>query len=59
MLKDLKDTHYGVPCCIDEGPDTTFLSMALEEDSKIQEYQNKCKNEAFELFSKWFWALWD
>lgn len=31
----------------------------LEEEKKLNDYRDKCKNEAFELFSKWFWCLWD
>lgn len=30
-----------------------------EEDRKINEYREKCKNEFFDLLSKYFWALWD
>lgn len=31
----------------------------MEEGRKLEEYRNQCKNEFFELFSKWFWAFWD
>ncbi|MCD7844617.1 MAG: hypothetical protein LUG57_01935 [Oscillospiraceae bacterium] len=30
-----------------------------EEEKKLEEYRNQCKNEFFELFSQWFWYLWD
>ena len=30
-----------------------------EEERKLEEYRNECKEEAFRLFSKWFWHLWD
>ena len=29
----------------------------FEEAQKIREYQEQCKNEALELFSKWFYSL--
>ena len=31
----------------------------LDEERKIEEYREKCKDEAFELFSRWFYNLWD
>lgn len=31
----------------------------FEEDQKLEAYRDECKNQALELFSKWFWALWD
>lgn len=30
-----------------------------EEEDELTKYQDQCKNQAFELFSKWFWNLWD
>ncbi|WP_022765277.1 hypothetical protein [Butyrivibrio sp. XPD2006] len=30
-----------------------------DENRKIEEYRNECKDKAFSLFSKWFWDLWD
>ena len=27
--------------------------------AKIERYQNKCKDKFFELFSKYYWSLWD
>ena len=31
----------------------------FDEERKIAEYRCKCKEEALELFSKWFYDLWD
>lgn len=31
----------------------------FEEEKKLYEYRNDCKNQALELFSEWFWDLWD
>lgn len=31
--------------------------LYLNEEGKISEYQDQCKNKALELFSKWFYAL--
>ena len=31
----------------------------FEHENKIFEYRNQCKNEFFELFSRYFWDLWD
>lgn len=30
-----------------------------DENREIEEYRHECKDKAFELFSKWFWNLWD
>jgi len=30
-----------------------------KKELEIEEYKNKMKNEGFELFSKYFWNLWD
>ena len=30
-----------------------------EEEKKLEQYREECKNEAFELFTKWFYSLWD
>ncbi len=29
------------------------------EEKKLEEYREECKNKAFELFSRWFYSLWD
>lgn len=29
------------------------------EEKKLEEYRNQCKDEAFQLFAKWFFHLWD
>ena len=34
-------------------------NMYFEEQRKIDHYRNDCKNKALELFSKYFWDLWD
>lgn len=31
----------------------------IEEEKNIAQYRWNCKNEALELFSKWFYDLWD
>lgn len=31
----------------------------LKREDEISEYQNNMKNEGLELFSKYFWNLWD
>lgn len=30
-----------------------------EEKRKLEAYREQCKDEAFQLFSKWFFHLWD
>ena len=35
------------------------LEKFLEAEKRISHYRDECKNEFFELFSKWFWNLWD
>ena len=30
-----------------------------EEEKALSQYREDCKNEALELFSKWFYSLWD
>ena len=34
-------------------------NLYCEREAEIIEYRDKCKDEFFELFSKWFWNLWD
>ena len=31
----------------------------IDYEKKINDYREKCKNEFFKLFSKYFWCLWD
>ena len=31
----------------------------FEYERKIFEYRDQCKKEFFELFSEYFWQLWD
>ncbi len=33
--------------------------LHYEEERSINEYRNKCKEKAMELFNEWFWDLWD
>lgn len=30
-----------------------------DREKEISQYRNKCKNDFFKLYSKWFWSLWD
>ena len=44
----------------DEEPEYKEISrLYLEEEKRIYEYRESCKNELFQLFSKWFYDLWD
>ena len=31
----------------------------MKEARKIDQYRMECKDEAFQMFSQWFYALWD
>ena len=31
----------------------------IEEERRLNAYRDECKNKGLELFSKWFWNLWD
>ncbi len=33
--------------------------LYLEEEKKLEKYREKCKDEAFDLMKKYFFALWD
>lgn len=45
---------------LDEGEVNPELSEKYRKKSiEIEEYKEKMKNEGFELFSKYFWNLWD
>ncbi len=44
----------------DEAPEYKEISrLYMEEEKRIYEYRESCKNELFQLFSKWFYDLWD
>ena len=48
------------PHNLDELPEYKELCQKYdEEEKKLEQYQEECKNKAFELFSKWFYSLWD
>ncbi len=36
-----------------------LVEKYLDEEKEIGKYRNECKNEFFELFSRYFWDLWD
>ena len=36
-----------------------LMNNWLEEEKALAEYRNQCKNEFFNLFSEYFWDLWD
>ena len=42
---------------VDEYKDIAERYMA--EEMEISQYRMACKDEAFQLFSRWFYALWD
>ena len=31
----------------------------FEEEEKLDEYRDRCKDKGMELFKRWFWSLWD
>lgn len=33
--------------------------LYFNESRALGDYRDDCKNKALELFSKWFWDLWD
>ena len=35
-----------------------ICELHAEEERKLNAYREQCKNEALELFSKWFYSLW-
>ena len=35
------------------------VELWLKKVIDINEYRNRCKTEAINLFNKWFWCLWD
>lgn len=65
MLEDLKNKHCGHPYLMDEEGARKSLNMAFDsllsgtDYKKIGEIMDKNKERFFELFSKWFYNLWD
>ena len=44
----------------DEVPEYQEISKNyFEEEKKLAEYRSACKDELFQLFSRWFYDLWD
>ena len=33
--------------------------LYMEEEKRLMEYREKCKDEAFDLMKKYFFSLWD
>jgi hypothetical protein len=63
-IKGLPNTTVGkrmyFPADDEDRPEWKELKEVwFEEVKKIAEYQDKCKNEFFDLFSKYFWDMWD
>ena len=40
-------------------PELNTLDKWIKRNDEIYDYRNKMKNEAFKLFSEYFWSLWD
>jgi len=64
MLKEEEESHYSrflSPLDFPElYPDYKELSdNYLKKEEEIEKYREECKNEFFELFSKYFWNMWD
>lgn len=45
------------PSDLPEYKDTADKYIA--EEKKLSEYRDECKNKGLQLFSEWFWNLWD
>lgn len=43
----------------DMSTDTENLKKWVKRENEIYEYRNNMKNKGLELFSKYFWELWD
>lgn len=40
-------------------PELNTLDKWIKRNDEIWDYRNKMKKEGFELFSEYFWSLWD
>lgn len=62
--EDEKRTHTILHIGPERDPDfgkeyKKISNKYLNYERKIYQYRDKCKNEFFKLFSKYFWDLWD
>ncbi len=59
---EINKTHPVKLACNVSEEDSDNLELTnkyFAEESKLNKYRNGCKNRGLELFSKWFWQLWD
>ncbi|MCD8147991.1 MAG: hypothetical protein LUE92_00165 [Clostridiales bacterium] len=55
-----KGKPYGTIHFMNELPEYQEIHQKfMDEDKHLYEYRCQCKDQAFELFARWFWALWD
>lgn len=64
MLAEEENAPGVCMCSAADFPNLYPTAQKVREDyiefgKKIDEYRDKCKDEFFELFSKYFWCLWD
>lgn len=45
--------------CQKMDPDNKDTAENADDESKLSQYRNECKNKGLQLFSEWFWELWD